>query len=193
MLVLSRKADEAIVIGGRVRVVVAKVHGGRVRLRVQAPRGVTVDREEIHVRKKGFSRGPPDVFTQQEYDLLADPLGCVPQTFHGRQMYVRQGPALAQGSGPARRDSDRMRAASAAPARAMAGSGIGRSSTPDDQPAWADSSQVVVTRPARTVSLKRRQTARPCDRSSIEPSTESSRRMRIVSGAPIASPTLMIT
>jgi carbon storage regulator len=94
MLVLSRKVDEAIVIAGRVRVVVAEVRGQRVRLGVQAPRDVTVDREEIFVLKNGQTRGPPEVFTQQEYDVLADRGGCEPEMYHGRQMYVREGPAL---------------------------------------------------------------------------------------------------
>jgi carbon storage regulator len=97
MLVLSRKVDEAIVIAGQVRVVVAEVRGVTVRLGVQAPRDVTVDREEIHTRKQGLNRGPPDVFTQQEYDLLADQADCEPAMFCGRQMYVRGGPALAPG------------------------------------------------------------------------------------------------
>jgi carbon storage regulator len=92
MLVLSRKVDEAIVIGGKIRVVVAGVRGESVRLGVPAPRDVTVDREEVHLRKKELTRGPPQVFTQQEYDLLADPGGCEPALFCGRQMYVRQGP-----------------------------------------------------------------------------------------------------
>src|SRR5262245_15661489 len=93
MLVVSRKVDEAIVIAGKVRVVVAEVRGVTVRLGVQAPRDITVDREEVHLGKEALSRGPPDVFTQQEYDLLADHAGCVPETFCGRQMYVREGPA----------------------------------------------------------------------------------------------------
>jgi carbon storage regulator len=97
MLVLSRKVDEALVIAGKVRVVVAEVRGGSVRLGVQAPREVTVDREEVHIRKKGPNRGPPEVFTQQEYDLLADHADCEPALFCGRQMYVREGPALAPG------------------------------------------------------------------------------------------------
>jgi carbon storage regulator len=97
MLVLSRKAGEAIVIAGKVRVVVAGVCGASVRLGVQAPRDVAVDREEVHLRKQGFTRGPPDVFTQQEYDLLPDRMGCVPEMFCGRRMYVREGPALAPG------------------------------------------------------------------------------------------------
>ena len=97
MLVLTRKVDEAIVIAGKVRVVVAEVRGATVRLGVLAPRDVTVDREEIHVRKRGLSRGPPEVFTQQEYDVLADHADCEPAMFCGRRLYVREGPALAPG------------------------------------------------------------------------------------------------
>jgi carbon storage regulator len=95
MLVLTRKVKEAIVIAGTVRVVVAEVNGARVRLGVEAPRSVTVDREEIHLSKRGPSRGPPEVFTQQEYDVMGGPADCEPATFCGRQMYVREGPALA--------------------------------------------------------------------------------------------------
>jgi len=97
MLVLARKVDEAIVIAGQVRGVVAQVRGTTVRLAVQAPPDVTVDREEVHVRKMGLSRGPPEVFTQQEYDLLADRADCEPATFCGRLLYVRGGRALAPG------------------------------------------------------------------------------------------------
>jgi carbon storage regulator len=95
MLVLSRKVDQAIVIAGMVRVIVAAVRGESVRLAVQAPREITVDREEIHVRKTGLTRGPPDVFTQQEYDAMADHGDCEPALFHGRQMYLRERPELA--------------------------------------------------------------------------------------------------
>jgi carbon storage regulator len=95
MLVLTRKVKEAIVIAGTVRVVVAEVRGERVRLGVEAPRSVTVDREEVHLLRKDPTRGPPEVFTQQEYDVLPDHADCEPATFCGRQMYVREGPALA--------------------------------------------------------------------------------------------------
>ena len=97
MLVLTRRVNQAIVIAGKVRVVVAEVQGEKVRLGVEAPRSVAVDREEIHVRKTRPTRGPPEVFTQQEYDLLADHSDCEPATFCGRQMYVREGPPLAHG------------------------------------------------------------------------------------------------
>lgn len=48
MLVLTRWRGEAIIIGGNIVVRVAKVHGGKVKLGVEAPVGVRIDREEIH-------------------------------------------------------------------------------------------------------------------------------------------------
>ena len=51
MLVLSRKQGEQICIGKGVVLTVLSVHGGRVRLGIQAPREVTVDRQEIRQRK----------------------------------------------------------------------------------------------------------------------------------------------
>jgi carbon storage regulator len=96
MLVLTRKVNQAIVIADKVRVVVAEVEGNKVRLGVDAPRNVTVDREELHLLKRRTTRGPPEVFTQQEYDALADHARCEPATFCGRRMYVREGPPLAQ-------------------------------------------------------------------------------------------------
>ena len=90
MLVLTRKVNEAIVIAGKIRVVVADVRGERVRLGVGAPCDVTVDREEIHLRKSRPTRGPPEVFTQEEYNVLTDHSDCEPEMFYGRQMYVRE-------------------------------------------------------------------------------------------------------
>ncbi len=48
MLVLSRRANESIVIGGDVVVTVLEVRGDQVRLGIDAPRSVTVHREEVH-------------------------------------------------------------------------------------------------------------------------------------------------
>ncbi len=52
MLVLTRKNGEAIIIDGNIRIEVKEVSGGRVRLLVDAPRLVRVDREEVWLRKK---------------------------------------------------------------------------------------------------------------------------------------------
>jgi carbon storage regulator len=54
MLVLSRKPAEAIVINNDIRVTVVAVKGDRVRLGIEAPRDVPVDRSEVHGRKMEF-------------------------------------------------------------------------------------------------------------------------------------------
>ena len=51
MLVLSRKKGEGIIINGDVRVVVIEIRGDKVRLGIEAPSNVPVDREEIHEAK----------------------------------------------------------------------------------------------------------------------------------------------
>ena len=48
MLVLSRRSNESIVIGGEVIVTVLEIKGDQVRLGIRAPRHVTIHREEIH-------------------------------------------------------------------------------------------------------------------------------------------------
>ena len=47
MLVLSRKIGEEIVIDGSVRVQVVEVHDGQVRLGIEAPEYVPVDRPDV--------------------------------------------------------------------------------------------------------------------------------------------------
>lgn len=52
MLVLSRKTNEAIVINDTVRVTVIAIKGDRVRLGIEAPAEITVDRGEVAARKR---------------------------------------------------------------------------------------------------------------------------------------------
>lgn len=47
MLVLSRKASQSIVIGGRITVTVVAIRGGQVRLGIEAPDEVRVLRQEL--------------------------------------------------------------------------------------------------------------------------------------------------
>lgn len=47
MLVLSRKTGEVIEIGENIRVMVVEVRGDKVRIGIEAPRTVTVDRSEV--------------------------------------------------------------------------------------------------------------------------------------------------
>lgn len=50
-LTLVRRAGESIIIDGDIRVTVVGIKPGQVRIAVQAPQDVTIDREEIHMRK----------------------------------------------------------------------------------------------------------------------------------------------
>lgn len=49
MLVLSRKLNESIIIGDNIRVTVSLIRGDTVRLGIEAPRDVSVHREEIYI------------------------------------------------------------------------------------------------------------------------------------------------
>ena len=55
MLVLSRKIGESIIIDGGITVTVFAVNGNKVRIGISAPPDVTVDREEVHVRRQEFA------------------------------------------------------------------------------------------------------------------------------------------
>ncbi len=48
MLILSRRSNQSIVIGGNIVVTVLETSGDQVRLGIEAPREVTVHREEVH-------------------------------------------------------------------------------------------------------------------------------------------------
>ncbi len=54
MLVLSRKANEALVINQTIRIQVISIKGDRVRLGIDAPPDVLVDRAEVHERRMQF-------------------------------------------------------------------------------------------------------------------------------------------
>lgn len=52
MLILTRRAGEAVMVGDEVKVVVLGAWGSQVRLGIDAPREVAVHREEIYERVK---------------------------------------------------------------------------------------------------------------------------------------------
>ena len=51
MLVLSRKAEEVVVIDGKIRIKIISINGNKVRLGIEAPPDVVVHREEVHERQ----------------------------------------------------------------------------------------------------------------------------------------------
>jgi carbon storage regulator len=48
MLVLSRKKDEKIIIGENITLMVIEIRGDKVRLGIDAPKDVSVHREEVY-------------------------------------------------------------------------------------------------------------------------------------------------
>jgi carbon storage regulator len=64
MLILTRRIGETLVIGDEVNVTVLGIKGNQIRIGVDAPREVTVHREEIYQRIKQEagqeSNGPPE-------------------------------------------------------------------------------------------------------------------------------------
>ena len=56
MLVLSRKRGERIVIGPNIELTVVDIRGNKVRLAVDAPRDVSIHRQEIYRRIQDDSR-----------------------------------------------------------------------------------------------------------------------------------------
>ena len=71
MLVLSRKKDESIVINNNVKVVVVAIAGDKVRLGVEAPRDVSVHRNEVWEaiqRNKPASAEREKVGRKHEFD-----------------------------------------------------------------------------------------------------------------------------
>jgi carbon storage regulator len=52
MLILTRRPHETLCIGDDIRITVLGFQGDRVRLGIEAPRSIAVDREEIYKRKR---------------------------------------------------------------------------------------------------------------------------------------------
>lgn len=56
MLVLTRRANQSIVVDGNIVVTVLEVRGEQVRLGVRAPKHITVHREEVHAAIEAENR-----------------------------------------------------------------------------------------------------------------------------------------
>jgi len=68
MLILTRRVGETVVIGDEVQVTVLGVKGNQVRLGVNAPRDVSVHRQEIYERIQKEQGGDAPVSEPQEGD-----------------------------------------------------------------------------------------------------------------------------
>ncbi len=51
MLVLTRRIGEQLVIDGNIVVTIVAIEGNKIRVGVQAPPAIRVDREEVHARR----------------------------------------------------------------------------------------------------------------------------------------------
>ncbi len=51
MLVLTRHCGEQLIIDGDIVLTVVAIEGNKIRLGVQAPKSVRVDRQEVHARR----------------------------------------------------------------------------------------------------------------------------------------------
>ena len=65
MLILTRRVGETLMIGDDITVTVLGVKGNQVRIGVDAPRDVTVHREEIYQRIQGED-GSPEILDPDE-------------------------------------------------------------------------------------------------------------------------------
>jgi carbon storage regulator len=69
MLVLTRRLNETIVIEGGIRVTVLAIKGDKVRLGIEAPDDVRVDRAEIHNLRAALTTDEPVVLEAQPPSL----------------------------------------------------------------------------------------------------------------------------
>ena len=51
MLVLTRKPDESLVLNNNITVTILGIKGNQVKIGIEAPKDVIVDRKEIHIRR----------------------------------------------------------------------------------------------------------------------------------------------
>ena len=60
MLALTRKKNEAIIIGGDIKITVIDIKDGKVRLGIEAPKDVNIHREELYIDIKNENESAKD-------------------------------------------------------------------------------------------------------------------------------------
>lgn len=72
MLILSRKLDEQIVIGGGITITVVSIRGGKVRIGIEAPPNVSIQRPEaVEPRAGALEAEPHDPDARPAADSLS--------------------------------------------------------------------------------------------------------------------------
>lgn len=56
MLILTRRVEETLLIGDDIRIVILGIKGQQIRIGIEAPKEMAVDREEIRERKNADKR-----------------------------------------------------------------------------------------------------------------------------------------
>jgi carbon storage regulator len=72
MLVLTRKANQSVMIGDEVEVTVLAVMGDKVRLGIQAPREIPVFRDEVYLEMNGPTVTTSGLNVDEELGKLAE-------------------------------------------------------------------------------------------------------------------------
>lgn len=73
MLVLTRKPEQSIVVGGEIEITILEVRGEQVRVGIKAPREVTIHRKEIfdQIREENRSASDAPVISLPELEEVA--------------------------------------------------------------------------------------------------------------------------
>jgi carbon storage regulator len=79
MLVLTRRANQSIIIANDIVVTVLEVRGDQVRLGIKAPREVQVHREEVYAEIQRANREAAEVPTDVSVPLPSPPKGAAPR------------------------------------------------------------------------------------------------------------------
>jgi len=71
MLVLSRRPNESIIVNGNITITVLEIRGDHIRIGIDAPRDITIHREEIHAELAAANKNASTT--------TADALGKLPR------------------------------------------------------------------------------------------------------------------